>query len=389
MTSFIPYGMQDISSDDIDAVTKVLQSDFLTQGTAVPMFEGDLAKYTGANHALMSNSATSSLHLACKALDVGKGDMVWTSPISFVASSNCALYCGASVDFVDIDPESNNISIDALTRKLELAEKSNSLPKVIIPVHLAGFSADMKKIFELSKIYNFNIIEDASHALGGEYDEKKIGCCDYSDCCIFSFHPVKIIATGEGGALLTNNQKLANTVDLLRSHGITKDPVSFYRNEDAGWYYEQHELGFNYRMTDIQAALGISQMKRLDEFLARRKEIFYYYQENLKDLPLTLPPKLNGKISSNHLFIIKLDLDKAKISHKTLFHSLRKKGIGVNLHYIPIYKHPYYEKLLDIQESQFPESEKYYSTAISLPIFFKLERESLQYICNTLKELLS
>lgn len=389
MKSFIPYGQQDISSDDIAAVTKVLQSDFLTQGATVPMFEKDIAKYVGANHALVSNSATSSLHLACKALGVGKGDIVWTSPISFVASSNCALYCGARVDFVDIDPESNNISIDALTYKLELAKRSNSLPKVIIPVHLAGFSADMKRIFELSKIYNFYIIEDASHALGGEYDGKKIGCCKYSDCCIFSFHPVKIIATGEGGALVTNNQKLANAVELLRSHGITKDPTSFYEKEDAGWYYEQHELGFNYRMTDIQAALGISQMKRLDEFLAKRKEIFYYYQENLEGLPLILPPKLNGKISSNHLFIIKLDLDAAIISHKKLFSSLRKKGIGVNLHYIPIYKHPYYKKLLDVQDSQFPESENYYLSAISLPIFFQLDASDMQYICNTLKELLT
>jgi UDP-4-amino-4,6-dideoxy-N-acetyl-beta-L-altrosamine transaminase len=388
MKKYIPYGCQDISTQDIEAVSKVLRSDFLTQGSAVGTFERDLMHLTGARFALAVNSATSALHIACMALGVGEGDIVWTSPISFVASSNCALYCGAKIDFVDIDPKTNNISVSALSKKLELASEAGQLPKAVIPVHLSGFSADMKKIFELSKKYDFKIIEDASHAIGGTYNGKQVGSCEYSDFCIFSFHPVKIITTGEGGALLTNQERLADQAELLRSHGITKNPEFFQAKDEGDWYYEQQDLGFNYRMTDIQAALGSSQLKRLNDFILKRKEIFKYYQTLLKDLPLVLPSLEQGEVSSNHLFIIKLKLDEVNISHQKLFSKLRESGIGVNLHYIPIYKHPYYRELLQIDPMHFPESERYYSSAISLPIFYKLDKADMEYICHTLKELL-
>jgi len=388
MEKYIPYGRQDISSEDVNEVVQVLKSDFLTQGPAVPKFEKDLIELTGAKFALATNSATSALHIACSAIGIGSEDTVWTSPISFVASSNCALYCGASIDFVDIDPLTNNISIDALKEKLKLAAENDNLPKAIIPVHLAGLSSDMKQIKELSNIYNFKIIEDASHAVGGKYSGKKIGCCQYSDFCVFSFHPVKIIATGEGGALLTNIPELALKAELHRSHGITKDQTDFIKEADGPWYYEQQELGYNYRMTDIQAALGSSQLKRINQFIKKRKKVFNFYLNHLKGLPLILPHQIQEDHSSHHLFIVKLDAQKSKISHGELFRSLRERGVGVNLHYIPIYRHPYYKENFCFNESDFPEAEKYYSTAISLPIFYKLEKSDLEYICNIFQELL-
>ena len=383
----IKYGRQDVTKDDIAAVVDVLKSDLLTQGPIVPKFEKAVSGYTGASHAVAVNSATSALHIACMALDVSEGDIVWTSPISFVASSNCALYCNATIDFVDIDPLTNNISIQALKNKLEQAKINNLLPKVVIPVHLAGLSCDMLEIFTLSKKYNFKIIEDASHAVGGVYNDHKVGSCKYSDFSVFSFHPVKIIATGEGGALLTNNSELASKAKLFRSHGITKDPYDFKRKNSADWYYEQHELGYNYRMTDIQAALGLSQIQRLDKFLKKRLDIFNSYLSMLNNLPITLPEKSHGILSSNHLFIIKLNINEAEISHHDFFHSLKQNGIGVNIHYIPIYRQPFYQERFNFQTDSFPNSEDYYSRAISLPIFVDLKKSELNFICETIKKL--
>lgn len=386
MKKFIPYGRQDISSEDIQSVVDVLNSDFLTQGQIVPDFEQSLMSLCNSKFASAMSSATAALHLACKALDIGPGDIMWTSPISFVASANCALYCGAKVDFVDIDPESNNISIAALEEKLIFAESINALPKVVIPVHLAGLSCDMKAIDALAKRYKFKVIEDASHAIGGTYNGEPIGNCRYSDICVFSFHPVKIIATGEGGALLTNNAEIFNKVILYRSHGITKDSDKFQHSNQGEWHYEQHLLGFNYRMTDIQAALGISQLKRIHLFLNKRKKIVEHYHAQLEGMPISLPDISQYQHSSNHLFIIKIKNQISKMPHKKIFSKLREENIGVNFHYIPIYRHPFYADLLSWIPSDFPESEKYYQEAISLPIFFKLSFEEVDYICNVLAE---
>ena len=386
MKKFIPYGRQDISSEDIQSVVDVLNSDFLTQGQIVPDFEQSLMSLCNSKFASAMSSATAALHLACKALDLGPGDIMWTSPISFVASANCALYCGAKVDFVDIDPESNNISIAALEEKLIFAESINALPKVVIPVHLAGLSCDMKAIDALAKRYKFKVIEDASHAIGGTYNGEPIGNCRYSDICVFSFHPVKIIATGEGGALLTNNAEIFNKVILYRSHGITKDSDKFQHPNQGEWHYEQHLLGFNYRMTDIQAALGISQLKRIHLFLNKRKKIVEHYHAQLEGMPISLPDISQYQHSSNHLFIIKIKNQTSKMPHKKIFSKLREENIGVNFHYIPIYRHPFYADLLSWIPSDFPESEKYYQEAISLPIFFKLSFEEVDYICNVLAE---
>lgn len=380
----IPYGRQDICEADIQAVVSVLQSDFLTQGPVVPAFEQAVKNYCGASHAVAVNSATSALHLSCLVLGVGAGDVVWTTPISFVASANCAIYCGAQVDFVDIDPRTYNMSVASLAEKLEQAEKNGALPKVVIPVHLAGQSCDMAGIFALSQKYGFKIIEDASHAIGGRYKGQSIGCCRYSDITVFSFHPVKIITSGEGGMALTNDTRLAIQLARLRSHGITRYPEEMTCPPDGPWYYQQIELGFNYRMTDIQAALGLSQMDRLDEFVAKRAAIASRYDQMLNGLWVTTPYRDPDTDSAWHLYIIRLDRDKIRFSQREVFERLRSFGIIVNLHYIPIYRHPFYEAM-GFCKNSFPNAEKYYSEAISLPIYPTLTEEQQSLVVEKIK----
>lgn len=381
---YIPYGKQNVSEDDIKAVINVLKSDWLTQGPVVPEFESAMAKLVNCKYAVAANSATSSLHLACRALEIGVGDIVWTSPISFVASSNCALYCGASVDFVDIDLQTYNMDVMKLEKKLASAKKNGTLPKCVIPVHLAGRSCDMKAIKRLSEKYGFNIIEDASHAVGASYNNNPVGSCKYSDISIFSFHPVKIITSGEGGMALTNDHELATKMALLRSHGITRDEKLMDSISDGGWYYEQLDLGFNYRMTDIAAALGLSQLSNLSDFIKQRNDIADRYDELLGDSSLILPTRDIDSTSSFHLYIIRIESDNSRLIHKALFEKLRSSGVGVNLHYIPIYKHPYYKKI-GFDESLFPSSETYYRSAISLPIFPNMSHEEQNYVVEVLK----
>ena len=381
----IPYGRQDISEADIQAVVNVLKSDFLTQGPVVPAFEKAVADYCDAKYAFAVNSATSALHIACLTLGVGKGDLVWTTPITFVASANCALYCGAEVDFVDIDSSTYNMSVDALEEKLIKAEKLGRLPKVVIPVHLAGQSCEMDKIFELGKKYSFSIIEDASHAIGGKYKNKAIGGCQYSDITVFSFHPVKIITTGEGGMCLTNDPKLAISLNRYRSHGIVRQPGEMTHPPDGPWYYQQLELGYNYRMTDIQAALGLSQMKRLDEFVKARHTIAARYNDLLQEDWLQLPWQHSDTYSGFHLYVIRVKKNKKEFTRNQLFEKLRNAGIMVNLHYIPIYKHPYYE-LKGYDKEQYPQAEFYYSEAISIPMFANLTKEDQQFVVNIINK---
>lgn len=364
----LPYGRQDITQADVDTVVAVLKSDFLTQGPMVPKFEETVAHYCGAMHALAVNSATSALHVACLALDVGPGDWLWTSPITFVASANCGLYCGARVDFVDIDPRTYNLCPQALARKLEQAEREGKLPKVVVAVHLCGQPCDMQAIHALAERYGFRIIEDASHAIGGRYQGSPIGNCEYSDITVFSFHPVKIITTAEGGMVLTNSAELANKMALFRSHGITRDPAQMTHGPDGPWYYQQIELGFNYRMTEIQAALGVSQMTRLDKYVTRRHQLVHRYDELLTTLPVTTPWQHPDSYSGLHLYVIRLQLDKLSRRHREVFDSLREQGIGVNLHYIPVHTQPYYERM-GFKLGDFPEAERYYAEAISLPLF--------------------
>ena len=387
MAVMIPYGRQDISEADIQAVVDVLRSDFLTQGTAVPAFENAVADYCGAEHAVAVNSATSALHIACLALGVGKGDVVWTSPITFVASANCALYCGATVDFIDINPRTYNLSTECLAEKLAQAEKSGCLPKVVIPVHLCGQSCDMAGIHALSQRYNFKIIEDASHAIGGKYRGEPIGNCRYSDITVFSFHPVKIITTGEGGMALANDTQLAKRMQLLRSHGITRDVADMTRPPDGSWYYQQIDCGFNYRMTDIQAALGLSQMKRLEEFVAKRHAIARQYDQMLSSLPVVTPWCRPDIHTALHLYVIRLQLDKIQKSHRQVFDSLREQGIGVNLHYTPVYRHPYYEKL-GFNQGHCQEAERYYAEAISLPMYPGLTDANQDQVVTALRKAL-
>jgi UDP-4-amino-4,6-dideoxy-N-acetyl-beta-L-altrosamine transaminase len=364
----IPYGHQDITQADIDAVVSVLQSDFLTQGPMVPKFEESVASYCGAQHALAVNSATSALHIACLALGLGQGDWLWTTPITFVASANCGLYCGAQVDFVDIDPRTYNLCPIALERKLIQAERDGKLPKVVVPVHLCGQPCDMAAIHALGQKYGFKIIEDASHAIGGKYKGQPIGNGSYSDITVFSFHPVKIITTAEGGMALTNSAELANKMALLRSHGITRDPAHMTHGPDGPWYYQQIDLGFNYRMTELQAALGVSQMARLEAYVARRQELARRYDQLLADLPVTTPWQHPESYSGLHLYPIRLKLDCIQSTHLQVFESLRQQGIGVNLHYIPVHTQPYYERM-GYKSGDFPESERYYVEAISLPMY--------------------
>jgi UDP-4-amino-4,6-dideoxy-N-acetyl-beta-L-altrosamine transaminase len=366
--SMIPYGRQDISEADIQAVVDVLRSDFLTQGPAVALFEKAVSAYCGAAYATAVNSATSALHLACMALGVGAGDLVWTTPITFVASANCARYCGADVDFVDIDARTYNMSVPRLEEKLEKAKSAGRLPKVVIPVHLCGQSCEMEAIHALSHKYGFRIIEDASHAIGGKYKSESIGNCRYSDITVFSFHPVKIITTGEGGMAVTNQPELHNVMVRLRSHGITRDPAEMSHSPDGPWYYQQIELGFNYRMTDIQAALGLSQLQRLDDLVARRHALAKRYNELLANIPVTVPWQHQDGYSGLHLYVIRLQKEGLKAGHRVVFERLRVGGIGVNLHYIPVYHHPYYARL-GYQPSDFPEAERYYAEAITLPMY--------------------
>lgn len=383
----IPYGKQDINQQDIDSVVDVLKSDFLTQGPQVPAFEAALVEHTGANHALAVNSATSALHIACLALGLGQGDWLWTSPITFVASANCGLYCGAQVDFVDIDPDTYNMCPKRLEEKLIQAKANGKLPKVVVPVHLCGQPCDMAAIAKLAKEYGFKVIEDASHAIGGRYKEQPIGNCEYSDITVFSFHPVKIVTTAEGGAALTNQKALADKMALLRSHGITREPEMMTEASHGGWYYQQVDLGFNYRMTELQAALGVTQMQRLDEFVAARHVLSKRYNQMLSELPLVLPYQLENTYSGLHLFVIRLKLDDISLTHKQVFDALRENGIGVNLHYIPVHTQPYYQAM-GFAEGDFPESERYYKEAISLPMFHGMTEEQQNTVVRVVAEIL-
>ncbi len=382
----IPYGRQNISEADIQAVVNVLRSDFLTQGPTVPAFEKSVVDYCGAEHAVVVNSATSALHIACLALGVGKGDIVWTTPITFVASANCALYCGAQVDFVDIDPRTYNLSVECLAEKLAQAEKSGCLPKVVIPVHICGQPCDMVSIHALSQRYGFKIIEDASHAIGGKYRGEPIGNCRYSDITIFSFHPVKIITAGEGGMALTNDTQLAKRMQLLRSHGITSDAADMIpQASEELWYYQQIALGFNYRMTDIHAALGLSQMQRLDEFVAKRHAIAKRYEELLAELPVITPWQHSDSYSGFHLYVIRLKLAETSKTHREVFEALRAAGILVNLHYIPVYRQPYYAGL-GFKAGYCPEAEQYYAEAISIPMYPALTEAQQDHVVTALRE---
>lgn len=364
----IPYGRQDIQQADIDAVLAVLQSDFLTQGPMVPRFESAVADQVGARHALAVNSATSALHIACLALGLGEGDWLWTSPITFVASANCGLYCGAGVDFVDIDPRTYNLCPTALEAKLKQAEHAGRLPKVLVVVHLCGQPCDMQAIHALGQRYGFRIIEDASHAIGGKYQGDYIGSGRYSDITVFSFHPVKIITTAEGGMALTNDDALASRMELLRSHGVTRDPSLMTHEADGPWYYQQVDLGFNYRMTELQAALGLSQLERLDSYVSRRNEIAARYDDRLVALPVITPWQHPDAYSGRHLYVIRLELGQINVTHRQVFEALREQGIGVNLHYIPVHTQPYYQQL-GFRQGDFPASEAYYAEAISLPLY--------------------
>lgn len=383
----VPYGRQDITQADIDAVVGVLQSDFLTQGPMVPRFEQLVAQHVGALHAVAVNSATSALHIACLALGLGPGDRLWTTPITFVASANCGLYCGAEVDFVDIDPRTYNLCPKALALKLEQAERQGTLPKVVIPVHLCGQPCDMEAIHSLALRYGFKVIEDASHAIGGKYQDAFIGDGRYSDITVFSFHPVKIITTAEGGMALTNSAELARKMALFQSHGITRDPAYMTHAPDGPWYYQQTELGYNYRMTELQAALGISQLQRLDHYVTRRHELAQRYNLLLQGLPITTPWQHPDSYSGLHLYVIRLQLDSIGKTHRRIFEELREQGIGVNLHYIPVHTQPYYQRL-GHQTGDFPESERYYADAISLPMFQTLTEAQQDFVIAALKKVL-
>ncbi len=383
----IPYGRQSISQADIDAVVAVLQSDFLTQGPAIERFEQAMASTCQAAYGVAVSNATAALHIACLALDLGPGDLLWTSPNTFVASANCALYCGASVDFVDIDPHTLNLDVARLASKLAEAERRGCLPKIVVPVAFAGQSCDMAAVQQLAQHYGFKVIEDASHAVGASYAGRPVGCGDYADITVFSFHPVKIITTGEGGLLTTQSGELAERLRRLRSHGITRDPALMTQPSDGPWYYQQLELGYNYRMTDIQAALGLSQLTRLHAFVARRRELAARYDQLLKDLPVTLPVAQHGAESAWHLYPVRLQLERLQGDHASIFTALREAGIGVNLHYIPVHVQPYYQQR-GFATGDFPEAERYYREAVSLPLYADMSDEQQNQVVQALKNAL-
>ncbi|WP_196595128.1 UDP-4-amino-4,6-dideoxy-N-acetyl-beta-L-altrosamine transaminase [Pectinatus frisingensis] len=380
----IYYGKQNVDEEDIKIVDKVLKSDFLTQGPFINKFEQKVAGYCGAKYAVAVTNATSALHIACKAAGLGQGDILWTSPNTFTASANCGRYCGAAVDFVDINKRTYNMSIDKLNEKLQ---QSPIKPKIVVPVHFAGQSCQMDKIYNLAQKYNFIIIEDASHAIGGSYKNTKVGSCKYSDMTVFSFHPVKIITTGEGGMVLTNNEKLYNKLLLYRTHGITRNPEYMTEKADGPWYYEQIELGYNYRMTDMQAALGYSQMNRIEKFTKRRRELAEQYNELLKGLPLALPYQSPETVSSWHIYVVRIKFNKVKINKTELFSNMRQKGIALNVHYIPVHTQPYYRNL-GFDWGNFPNSEQYYEEAVTLPLYYTLTDEEQKYIIESLSECL-
>ena len=385
----IPYGKQDIKQTDIDSVVNVLQSDFLTQGPQGPLFEKIVSDYCGAEYGVAVNSATSALHIACLALGLREGDWLWTSPNSFVASANCGLYCDARIDFVDIDQQTYNMSVEELEKKLAQAKQEKKLPKILIPVHFSGQSCDMKKIHSLSKEYGFKVIEDASHAIGGKYLDEPIGGCQYSDITVFSFHPVKIITTAEGGMATTNDKELSERMQLFRSHGVTRDPELMTKEAEGSWYYQQVDLGFNYRMTELHAALGVSQMQRLGEFVARRHVLQKRYDSLLSGLPIIRPYQDKHSFSALHLYPIQIDLNKVSKNREQIFDELRETGVGVNVHYIPIHTQPYYRKL-GFKKGEFPNSESYYEAALSLPLYsgmrFQEQDKVVEFAAKVLDE---
>ena len=384
----IYYGKQSVNEADIAAVEAVLRSDFLTQGPAIEQFERCVADYCGAEYAVAVCNATAALHIACRAAGLGAGDVLWTSPITFVASANCGRYCGADVDFVDIDERTYNMSAGALEEKLHREKVENRLPKIVVPVHLAGQSCEMKRIHALAKEYGFTVLEDASHAVGADYFDTKVGSCAFSDMTVFSFHPVKIVTTGEGGMILTNNRDLYEKLTLYRSHGITRDPEKMTHAADGAWYYQQIDLGYNYRMTDLQAALGHSQMQRLDEFVARRRELAARYNELLRDLPLTMPHVMEGTSPSWHIYVVRLDFARIGKTKEQIFTEMKERGIVLNLHYIPVHLQPYYERL-GFAKGDFPHSEAYYEEALTLPLYYTLTDEQQNEIVAALGEVLA
>lgn len=381
----IPYGRHDINQTDIDAVSEILKSDFIAQGPTIINFEKAVADYCSAQYATAVNSATSALHIACMALELGPDDILWSSPNTFVASTNCALYIGASVDFVDIDPQTYNMSVDALEKKLVEAERIGKLPKVVVPVHFTGQPCDMKRISELGRKYGFRIIEDASHAIGAKYNGESVGNCRYSDITIFSFHPVKIITTGEGGMAVTNDPDLNFNMQRFRSHGIISEASRMEkRPDDEFWGYQQITLGYNYRTTDIQAALGLSQLNRLDEYVIKRHAIAAYYNENLQGLHLVLPHQEAISYSSYHLYVVRLKTLQKGITQKQVFEKMRSNGIDVNLHYIPVYLQPYYQAL-GFKRGHCPEAEAYFKETMSIPMFPTLTDGNLDKVVQVLK----
>lgn len=384
----IPYGRQDINQTDIDAVVGVLRSDFITQGPVVPCFEQAVASRVNARHAIVVNSGTSALHIACLALGLGEGDRLWTVPNTFVASANCGRYCGAEVDFVDIDPNTWNLDVRKLREKLIRAKKTGSLPKVLVPVHFAGQPTEQETIWDLAQEYDFRVLEDASHAIGASRNGESVGSCRWSNITVFSFHPVKIITTGEGGMALTNDSDLAERMVMLRSHGITRDSAQFRGGEQGSWYYEQQILGFNYRMTDIQAALGVSQLARLDRYIIRRNDLARRYDQELRGLPLRLPTVKPENKSAFHLYVVRLKNKETTRNHRKVFEELRQRGIGVNLHYIPVHLQPYYREL-GFRRGQYPEAEAHGNEAISLPLYPGLTNEEQDSVIKVLKQVLS
>ncbi len=388
MHKFIPYGHQNIIQEDINSIIDILHSDWITQGPVIEKFEKAMANHCNAKYAVAVSSGTAALHLSCLSLDLKSGDYAWTSPNTFVASANCALYCGSNIDFVDIDKRTLNISIEKLEEKLIKAKKENKLPKILIPVHFAGNICDMNEIKSLSDKYGFKIIEDAAHALGSAYKNTKTGSCEFSDITTFSFHPVKIITTGEGGMILTNKKEIYEKLLMLRTHGITRNEQFMKSDSEGPWYYEQVDLGFNYRITDIQSALGLSQLKRLDDFIKRRNYLAERYNNLLKDLPITLPVINKDCYSAWHIYVIRLNLNAIKKTRKQVFNELKSANVGVNVHYIPVHTQPFY-KSLGFKKGDFPNSEKYYEEAITLPLFYDLTEEEQDYIVSALKIILN